>query len=74
MIIVIVLLFKYLRSCLRADSRLQDDVRMRVCEGLKTSGVLRNMTIDSSENLCTRKELYKRVKVPTVTYGTGNGE
>ena len=61
--------FKYLESCFNKDGALQEDVKMRVGEGLETFGVIKMFNI-RSVSLGVKREYYERVVVSTVTYET----
>merc|ERR1712002_202066 len=62
--------FKYLGSCFSSDGGVKDDVSMRVSEGMKTFGAMRRVWSERSVNVRVKRELYERIVVPTVMYGS----
>ena len=62
--------FKYLGSCFSSDGGVKEDVSMRVGEGMKTFGAMKNMWKSRSLNVEVKRELYERIVVPTVMYGS----
>ena len=61
--------FKCLASCFSKDGGVQEDVRIRVGEGLKTFREINMMFSGKSVSLSVKRELCKRVLVPMVMYG-----
>ena len=62
--------FKYLGSCFSNDGGVKEDVSMRVGEGMKTFGAMKRLWNVRSVNVRAKRELYERVVVPTVMYGS----
>ena len=62
--------FKYLGSCFSSDGGVKEDVSMRVGEGMKTFGAMKRMWKSRSLNVEVKRELYERIVVPTVMYGS----
>ena len=62
--------FKYLGSCFSSDGGVKEDVSMRIGEGRKTFGAMKSMWSCRSVSLNVKKELYERIVVPTVMYGS----
>ena len=62
--------FKYLGSCFSSDGGVKDDVSMRVSEGMKTFGAMKRVWSERSVNVRVKRELYERIVVPTVMYGS----
>ena len=59
-----------MEDCFDEDRGPQEDVKMRVGEGLKTFGQLKMTLNTRSVSLCRKRELYEGVAAPMVTYGT----
>ena len=62
--------FKYLGSCFSSDGGVKEDVSMRVGEGMRTFGAMKRMWNGRSVSLRVKRELYERIVVPTVMYGS----
>ena len=62
--------FKYLGSCFSSDGGVKEDVSMRVGEGMRTFGAMKRMWSGRSVTVRVKRELYERVVVPTVMYGS----
>ena len=62
--------FKYLGSCFSSDGGVKEDVSMRVGEGLRTFGAMKRMWSSRSVTVSVKRELYERVVVPTIMYGS----
>ena len=62
--------FKYLGSCFSSDGGVKEDVSMRVGEGMKTFGAMKRVWSARSVTLNVKRELYERIVVPTVMYGS----
>ena len=62
--------FKYLGSCFSSDGGVKEDVSMRVGEGMRTFGAMKRMWSGRSVSLRVKRELYERIVVPTVMYGS----
>ena len=62
--------FKYLGSCFSSDGGVKEDVSMRVGEGMKTFGAMKRMWSGRSVTVSVKRELYERIVVPTVMYGS----
>ena len=62
--------FKYLGSCFSSDGGVKEDVSMRVGEGMRTFGAMKRLWNVRSVNVRAKRELYERVVVPTVMYGS----
>ena len=62
--------FKYLGSCFSSDGGVKEDVSMRVGEGTRTFGAMKRMWSGRSVTLRVKRELYERIVVPTVMYGS----
>ena len=62
--------FKYLGSCFSRGGGVKEDVSMRIGEGMKTFGAMKSMWSCRSVSLNVKKELYERIVVPTVMYGS----
>ena len=53
--------FKYLEGCVSKDGVPQEDVKMKVGNGLKTFGALKRRFIVKSVSLGVRRELFRKV-------------
>ena len=62
--------FKYLGSCFSSGGGVKEDVSMRVGEGMKTFGAMKRVWSARSVTLNVKRELYERIVVPTVMYGS----
>ena len=62
--------FKYLGSVVAANGRIEADVCHRVKEGSKTLGAMKRVMKCRGLGMNVKKELYEKVVVPTVTYGS----
>ena len=62
--------FKYLGSCFSSEGGVTEDVNMRVGEGLRTFGAMKKMWNSRSVSMNVKRELYERIVVPTVMYGS----
>jgi len=62
--------FKYLGSYFSSDGGVKEDVSMRVGEGMKTFGAMKKMWKSRSLSVDLKRELYERIVVPTVMYGS----
>ena len=62
--------FKYLGSCFSSEGGVKGDVSMRVGEGMRTFGAMKRVWGGRSVTLGVKKELYERIVVPTVMYGS----
>ena len=62
--------FKYLGSCFGSDGGVKEDVSMRVSEGMKTFGAMKRMWKGRSVTVGVKRDLYERIVVPTVMYGS----
>ena len=60
----------YLGSCFSCDGGVKEDVSMRVGEGMKTFGAVKRLWNVRSVNVRAKRELYERLVVPTVLYGS----
>ena len=49
---------------------MKGDVSMRVCEGMRTFGAMKRVWGGRSVTLGVKRELYERIVVPTVMYGS----
>ena len=58
--------FKYLGSCFSSEGGVKGDVSMRVGEGMRTFGTMKRVWGVRSVNLGVKRELYKKIVVPTV--------
>ena len=61
--------FKYLGSFFSRGGGVKEDMSMRIGEGIKTFGAVKSTWRCRSVTLNEKKELYKRIVVPTVMYG-----
>ena len=62
--------FKYLGSCFDSEGGVKGDVSMRVGEGTKAFGALKRVWRGRGVTLGVKRELYERIVVPTVMYGS----
>ena len=62
--------FKYLGSCFSSDGGVKEDVSMRVGEGMRAFGAMKRVWSGRSVNVRVKRELYERVVVPTIMYGS----
>ena len=62
--------FKYLGSCFSNEGGVKEDVSMRVREGMKTFGAMKRVWSERSVSMRVKRELYERIVVPTVMYGS----
>ena len=63
--------FKYMGRCFNIDGRVKEDVSMRVGEWMITFGAMKRLWNVRCVNVRAKRELYERVVVPTVMYGSG---
>merc|ERR1712237_20261 len=66
----VVISFKYLGSCFSSGGGVKEDVSMRVGEGMETFGAMKRVWSARSVTLNVKRELYERIVVPTVIYGS----
>ena len=62
--------FNYLGSCFSSDGGVKEDVSMRIGQGMRTFGAMKRMWNGRSVSLRVKRELYERIVVPTVMYGS----
>ena len=62
--------FKYLGSCFSSDGGVKEDVSMRLGEGMRAFGAMKRVWSGRSVTVRVKRELYERVVVPTVMYGS----
>ena len=62
--------FKYLGSCFGSGGGVKEDVSMRVAEGMRTFGAMKRVWRGRSVTVGVKRELYERIVVPTVMYGS----
>merc|ERR1712121_55348 len=62
--------FKYLGSCFSSDGGVKGDVCMRIQEGVKAFGAMKKVWNERNVTLGVKRELYERIVVPTVMYGS----
>lgn len=62
--------FKYLGSCFSSDGGVKGDVCMRIQEGVKAFGAMKKVWNERNVTLEVKRELYERIVVPTVMYGS----
>ena len=62
--------FKYLGSIIAANGGVEEDVCQRVNEGCKVWGAMKGVMKSRGLGMNVKRELYERVVVPTVTYGS----
>ena len=62
--------FKYLGSVVAANGGVEADVSHRISEGSKVLGAMKGVMRNRGLGMGTKKVLYERVIVPTVTYGS----
>ena len=62
--------FKYLGSCFSSDGGVKGDVCMRIQEGVKAFDAMKKVWNERNVTLEVKRELYERIVVPTVMYGS----
>merc|ERR1711895_362877 len=62
--------FKYLGSCFSSDGGVKEDVSMRVGGGMRAFGAMKRVWSGRSVNVRVKRELYERVVVSTIMYGS----